>query len=74
VPGKKGFDSDPTHRTFVTHEWLLENGLLNCEGFHLEKVDYFPFNMPVIGDYFVFHEMKVVYRRIVTVSGQSGTR
>lgn len=63
VPGRKGFASDSTHRTFVCREWLQENGLFECEGFRLEKLRYFPIDAAAIGDHFVFHEMKMVYRR-----------
>jgi SAM-dependent methyltransferase len=66
VPGKKGFATDSTHRTFVSKEWLLENGLFECEGFRLEKLRYFPIDASAVGDHFVFHEMKMVYRRVET--------
>lgn len=64
VPGRRGFAADPTHRTYVTQKWLLDNQLVECEGFRLETVSYFPINAPAVGDFFVFHEMKIVYRRM----------
>ncbi|MEP6939680.1 MAG: methyltransferase domain-containing protein [Rudaea sp.] len=62
VPGEKGYASDPTHKTFVTEQYLRDHDLANCEGFAIDKVHYFPGDTAAIGRYFVFHEMKVVYR------------
>jgi 2-polyprenyl-3-methyl-5-hydroxy-6-metoxy-1,4-benzoquinol methylase len=63
VPGAKGYASDTTHKTFVTREWVRDNGLEQCEGYVLECADYFPIDKASIGDWFVFHELHLVYRR-----------
>lgn len=63
VPGEKGYASDATHKTFVTEQYLREHDLTRCEGFAIDKVHYFPGDSAAIGKHFVFHEMKVVYRR-----------
>lgn len=63
VPGEKGYASDPTHKTFITEQYLRENHLVRCEGFEIDKIHYFPGNTPGIGRHFVFHELKVVYQR-----------
>jgi SAM-dependent methyltransferase len=64
VPGKKGYASDATHKTFVTADYLHANGLEQCEGYALDRIDYFPINAARVGEVFVFHEMKLVYRRV----------
>jgi SAM-dependent methyltransferase len=62
VPGAKGYASDATHKTFVTEKYLRENALMQCEGYVLDKAEYFPINVASVGEYFVFHELKLVYR------------
>lgn len=63
VPGRKGYASDPTHKTFITQRWLQDKGLEECAGYYLDSLEYFPINTPAIGNFFIFHEMKMVYRR-----------
>ncbi len=63
LPGLKGYQSDATHKTFVDRRYLHERGLLACEQYTARSVSYFPGNLELIGRYFVFHEMKVVYQR-----------
>lgn len=63
VPGAKGYASDPTHKTFITREWVRDNNLEQCEGYALDRADYFPIDKASVGDWFVFHELHLVYRR-----------
>ena len=63
VPGAKGYASDATHKTFVTEQYILERGLARCEGYTLARANYFPIDAARVGDWFVFHELKLVYRR-----------
>ena len=63
VPGDAGFRSDPTHKTFVTMEYLRSHGLIDCEGFQIFHSSYFPGNMKLIGELFLYHELMVVYKR-----------
>jgi SAM-dependent methyltransferase len=63
LPGKIGFRADKTHKTFVSRQYIMEHALVHCEGYALSDVSYFPVNIEVIGDYFIFHEMKLLYRR-----------
>jgi hypothetical protein len=65
VPGAKGYASDQTHKTFVTRRWLRESGLERCAGYVLDGASYFPINAESVGDWFVFHELHLVYRRKV---------
>ena len=63
VPGDAGFRSDPTHKTFVTMEYLRSHGLIDFEGFQISHSSYFPGNMKLIGELFLYHELMVVYKR-----------
>lgn len=64
LPGAKGFRSDSTHKTFVDHSYLEQEGLLRHQGYTLTKIQYFPLNLEAIGNYFTFHELKVVYESV----------
>lgn len=63
VPGAKGYASDSTHKTFITRAWLRDNDLERCEGYALVGASYFPLDVRVVGDWFAFHELHLVYRR-----------
>lgn len=63
VPGAKGYASDVTHKTFVDERFIETQGLRRVEGFELTKTRYFPINRAYVGDYFTFHELKLVYSR-----------
>ncbi|HOW75498.1 MAG TPA: methionine biosynthesis protein MetW [Candidatus Competibacteraceae bacterium] len=62
VPGKTGFDSDPTHKTFIDMDYLRTRKMIDCEGFRIFHHSYFPGNMRIIGKYFIYHELMIVYR------------
>lgn len=61
VPGKKGYYYDNTHRTFVNRSYIEEFGLTQYNGFVARKMAYFPVNLAKLGDYFTFHEFKIVF-------------
>jgi hypothetical protein len=61
LPGAKGFRFDKTHKTFIDRQYLENQGLLCCEGYTVNKISYFPFNIECLGNYFTFHELKVIY-------------
>jgi SAM-dependent methyltransferase len=63
VPGRRGFASDRTHKTFVDQEYLVAKLPPGGEGFVRSKVNYFPGPWEWIGRYFAFHELKVVFDR-----------
>lgn len=63
VPGAKGFQSDATHRTFVTRSYLKQHELFKCGGYRIVRTGYFPINFEAVGKYFTFHEFKFVYER-----------
>jgi SAM-dependent methyltransferase len=64
VPGRKGYASDPTHKTFIDRRYLEANGLGACGEFALARSRYFPIDRESIGDHFVFHEFTFVYDRL----------
>jgi SAM-dependent methyltransferase len=63
LPGWKGFQSDPTHKTFVDGHYLHAHGLLDCEGFRLHSQHYFPINRESIGRHYIYHELIVILDR-----------
>ena len=64
LPGAKGYQSDRTHKTFVNRDYLSRHRLLNCEGYALSDSRHFPVNIECIGNYFIFHELKLIYDRL----------
>jgi len=64
VPGAVGYASDHTHKTFISKKWLKDKIPIELEGFIRGDIKYFPGNWEWIGQYFVFHEMKIVFDRI----------
>jgi hypothetical protein len=61
VPGKAGYRSDPTHRTFIDAEMLGCAEVLADGAFRLVSRHYFPGNVRRLGDWFTHHELQVVY-------------
>lgn len=62
VPGEIGFRSDPTHKTFVDMNYLRSHEMIDCEGFQISHYSYFPGNLQLIGKFFVYSELMVVYK------------
>lgn len=63
VPGRMGFDSDATHKTFVTLGYLKGADLLSRAGFVLRHRSFFPGNFRWIGRWFIYHELMLIYDR-----------
>lgn len=63
VPGRVGYDSDATHKTFVTLDYLESEKLLASAGFMLTHRSYFPGNFRSIGRLFIYHELMLIYDR-----------
>lgn len=63
VPCRRGFYFDPTHRTFVDKAFLSEHGLLAHRYYKPLIMKYFPINVKWIGNYYTFHEFRVVFVR-----------
>ena len=61
VPGRVGFASDETHRTYIDASWIRSHGLDNLSGFKLKNLNYFPVNKESFGDKFIYNEMHLVY-------------
>jgi hypothetical protein len=63
VPEWVGYQSDATHKTFVTMDYLTKANVLSCEGFRLQHNTRFPSNTSWAGRYFIYNELMLVYRR-----------
>ena len=61
VPGRVGYDSDATHRTYVTLDYLRSHSLLQGPGRRVVHHSFFPGDHPSIGDLFIYHELMLVY-------------
>ncbi|WP_028605624.1 class I SAM-dependent methyltransferase [Ottowia thiooxydans] len=61
VPGKVGYESDATHRTYIDAGWVDRHNLRRVESYAIEKLNYFPVNQPSFGDRFIYNEMHLVY-------------
>lgn len=62
VPGRRGYASDDTHRTFVDLPMLSHSDTLAGTGFEVVDSQYFPGNLRTLGDVFPHHELQVSYR------------
>lgn len=63
VPGAKGFASDPTHQTFIDHEWLTQQFRPEGHQFKLRNIRYFP-GPRWLGALFSYHETLLIFDRI----------
>ncbi|WP_416203264.1 class I SAM-dependent methyltransferase [Xanthomonas euvesicatoria] len=61
VPGRAGFRTDATHRTFVDAELLSRPGLLGGAGFGLCRRRYFPGNVRALGNWLTHHELQALF-------------
>lgn len=62
VPGIAGFNSDPTHRTFIDLPWFRKV-LGDIDDWQLTHAGYYPFNHESGGGIFAHNELQVVARR-----------
>lgn len=62
VPGRSGYRSDATHRTFVDLPMLSAPEVTRDTGFRLASSAYFPGNIRALGDVFPHHELQVVFQ------------
>jgi SAM-dependent methyltransferase len=63
VPGRKGYSSDETHKTFVNKAFFKENELESVEGFCIKAFTNFPLPFKAADKYFVYQELKIVYEK-----------
>ena len=61
VPGKKGYAYDKTHKTFVNRNYVETEHLTRVNDYVMSTVSYFPVNVELVGNFFTFHEMKMVF-------------
>lgn len=59
VPGRVGYDSDDTHRTYV--DWAMLKSFLGTEQrWAVARRSYFPINREKIGNWFRYQELQVL--------------
>ncbi|MCP3139551.1 class I SAM-dependent methyltransferase [Pyxidicoccus xibeiensis] len=63
VPGRKGFASDATHRTFVDLQMLSAPEAVAGTRFELTSRHHFPLDVESLGGVFTHHELRVVFAR-----------
>lgn len=63
IPGEKGFQSDPTHRTFIDMPYLIQHHLTELAGYGITRIKYFPLDTAWPGKYFPHHELMVLYEQ-----------
>lgn len=64
VPGSKGYQKDPTHKTYVCQELLEE--LLTTRGLRVERFYYHPFNVGGLHRYFYLNMQVFEIRKQMT--------
>ena len=63
VPGYKGFQSDKTHRTYITRKYFSSNELFNDGHYKLIRSKYFPINWERFGHFFTHNELRIVFNK-----------
>ena len=61
VPGRRGYESDDTHRTFIDLGMLSDPRVVEDTGFALATSQYFPGNLRSLGGIFPHHELQVMF-------------
>lgn len=62
IPGKAGFKSDSTHRKFVDIN-MLKEVVSRVSDWNIKSMEYYPFNIEQIGNFFIYNELQVVLER-----------
>jgi SAM-dependent methyltransferase len=61
VPGRKGYDRDETHCTFVNPAYIRTNDLERISGFRLTAEHFHPFPFEAAGNYFAENTYVMLY-------------
>jgi len=64
VPGKKGYDRDQTHRTFINPAYIREHLLQNVAGFHLKSEGFHPLPFEAAGNHLAENTYVMIYTKI----------
>jgi SAM-dependent methyltransferase len=64
VPGKLGYASDKTHRTFINKAYIETNNLEFISGYRLISSFHFPIPYESFGNVFIYQELKLIYDKI----------
>lgn len=63
VPGRSGFASDDTHRTFIDAAMLSDPAVTRGTGFALGRTRHFPLDAEAAGNFFTHLELQAVFDR-----------
>lgn len=63
VPGRRGFASDDTHRTFIDAAMLSDPAVTRGTGFTLRGSRHFPIDAAAVGKVFTHLELQAVFER-----------
>jgi SAM-dependent methyltransferase len=63
VPGRAGYASDDTHRTFVDRDYLARPDIVDGTSFRAGPTSFFPGNVRAVGDRFTYHELRAPFLR-----------
>lgn len=63
VPGKVGYASDSTHRTFINVAYIKNHGLEFMSGYQLISASHFPVPIECVGDISIYQELKHIYEQ-----------
>jgi hypothetical protein len=69
VPGVKGFQKDPTHKTYVSLKLL--NSLLKNSRLKVQAFYYHPFNLPRLDKYFYLNMQVFEIRKTSDAAAQT---
>jgi trans-aconitate methyltransferase len=63
VPGRRGFASDATHRTFIDAAMLSAPSVTGATGFSLTSTRHFPINIAPVSKVFTHLELQAIFDR-----------
>ena len=63
IPCKKGFNFDQTHKTFIDKLFFYKKNIVTNSNFKISQMKYFPINLKLIGNFYTYHELHVVYEK-----------
>lgn len=64
VPCIKGFNFDKTHIQFIDKDFFFNNAFDKHPHFNLSFMKYFPFNNKLIGKFFTYNELHLIFDKI----------
>lgn len=63
VPGRRGYASDATHRTFIHASMLSDPAVTSGTGFTLRSTRHFPIDFEMVGNVFTHLELQALFEQ-----------